>query len=522
MAIAYLRTPAAIRERCDRLFDFACADQLHYFRCNLTKLDQVANYVIEVMRDEYPDLNIPFHSRWRHFEVGNVPRLVELEQQLAGLTPMEKAQTKFDLAIISVLLDAGAGSEWQYHEQETGLVFRRSEGLAVASFRMFCQGAFSSDPERPLQADAQGLHGLTVAKLAQGFQVNQANPLLGLEGRVELLQRLGQSLHSLPQLFGTENPRPGNLVNYLLKGLNVGRLKVESSNQGLNVGRLKVEGSQEELNVERLKVEGSQEELNVGRLKVEGSQEELNVERLKVEGSQEELNVERLKVEGSDHCSNLQPDNLQPATPINLQPSTQTNLQPSTPLPASTVFSAVLEGLGNIWPGREAIAGVNLGDVWIHPALKRDNPSDSEALLRFADRYVPFHKLSQWLTYSLLEPLQELGVEITGLDDLTGLPEYRNGGLCLDLGLLEAKQTSVFQERHLPGSEVIVEWRALTVSLLDTIAHAIRQQLNLTAAQLPLVKVLQGGTWTAGRRIAAQLREGGVPPIQIDSDGTVF
>lgn len=421
LAIAYLRTPAAIRERCDRLFHLACADQLHYFRCNLTQLNQVANYVIEVMRDEYPDLNIPFHSRWRHFEVGNVPRLAELEQHLAGLTPLEKAQTKFDLAIISVLLDAGAGSEWQYGEQETGQVFRRSEGLAVASFRMFCQGAFSSNPQFPLQADAEGLQHFTAAKLAQGFQVSSTNPLLGLEGRVELLQRLGQSLHSLPQLFGTENPRPGNLVNYLLQGLNVGKLNVESS--------------------------------------------------------------------------------------------TQTNLQSSTSLPASTVFSAVLEGLGNIWPGRLTIAGVNLGDVWIHPALQGDNPSA---------QYVPFHKLSQWLTYSLLEPLQELGVEITGLDEMTGLPEYRNGGLCLDLGLLEAKQASVVQDRHLPESEVIVEWRALTVSLLDRIADTIRQQLNLSAIQLPLVKVLQGGTWTAGRRIAAQLREGGVPPIQIESDGTVF
>ena len=176
-------------------------------------------------------------------------------------------------------------------------------------------------------------------------------------------------------------------------------------------------------------------------------------------------------------------------------------------------MSAVLAGLGNIWPGRLTLAGVNLGDVWLHPALKGDNPSE---------QYVPFHKLSQWLTYSLLEPLQELGLEITGLDELTGLPEYRNGGLCLDLGLLEAKQTTILQERHLPGSEVIVEWRSLTVSLLDRIAVAIRQQLNLSAAQLPLVKVLQGGTWTAGRRIAAQLREGGVPPIQIESDGTVF
>ncbi|HEY9834314.1 MAG TPA: URC4/urg3 family protein [Stenomitos sp.] len=416
LAIAYLKTPAAIRERCDRLFHLACADQLHYFRCNLTQLDRVAHYVLEVMRDEYPDLNIPFHSRWRHFEVGNVPRLVELEQHLTGLTSLEKAQTKFDLAIISVLLDAGAGSEWQYNEQETGQVFRRSEGLAVASFRLFCQGAFSSNPQFLLQADAQGLQNFTAAQLAQGFQVSSTNPLLGLEGRVELLQRLGQSLHSLPQLFGTENPRPGNLVNYLLQGLNVER-------------------------------------------------------------------------------------------------STQTNLPSSTSLPASTVFSAVLEGLGKIWPGRLTIAGVNLGDVWIHPALKGDNPTD---------QYVPFHKLSQWLTYSLLEPLQELGIEITGLEEMTGLPEYRNGGLCLDLGLLEAKQDSVVQKLHVPESEIIVEWRALTVILLDRIAGTIRQQLNLSATQLPLVKVLQGGTWTAGRRIAAQLRQGGVPPIQIESDGTVF
>jgi len=427
-AIAYLRTPAAIRERCDRLYTLACADQLHHFRCNLHQLDRVANYVIEVIRAEYPDLNIPFHSRWRHFEVGNIPRLAELEQHLAGLTPLQKAQTKFDLAIVSVLLDAGAGSDWQYHEHETGLVFRRSEGLAVASFRMFCQGAFSSDSQCPLQADAQGLQQLTAQKLAQGFQVSQANPLLGMEGRVELLQRLGQSLNTMPQLFDRENPRPGNLVNYLL---------------GLDLG--------------------------TGDWRLGTGETEFPIPS--------------------------------PQSPIPNQ------------LAASKVLSAVLEGLGNIWPGRLAIAGVNLGDVWLHSALKGD---------KISDRYVPFHKLSQWLTYSLLEPLQELGLEITGLDELTGLPEYRNGGLCLDLGLLEVKDSAILQERHLPGSEVIVEWRALTVSLLDRIATAIRQQLNLSATQLPLVKVLQGGTWTAGRRIAAELRVGGAPPIQIESDGTVF
>ncbi len=441
-AIAYLRTPTAIRERCDRIFHLACADQLHSFRCNLTQLDQVANYVSEVIHDEYPDLNIPFHSRWRHFEIGNIPRLAQLEQHLATLTPVEKAQAKFDLAIISVLLDAGAGNQWQYQEQETGLVFCRSEGLAVASFRMFCQGVFSSNPEYPLQADAAGLQQLTLPKLAQGFQVSEANPLVGLEGRLELLQRLGRSLVTLPQLFGTDNSRPGNLVNYLLQGLNQG-----------------------------------------------------------------------LKGEPSTPTFNLQPSNLQPSPQTNLPFGNGFAEQPSTPLPASTVFNAVLEGLGNIWPGRLVLADVNLGDVWMHPALEGDYPSD---------RYVPFHKLSQWLTYSLLEPLQELGVEIIRLDEMTGLAEYRNGGLCLDLGLIEAKSPHILQENHLPGSEVIVEWRALTVSLLDRIADTIRQQLHLSSTELPLVKVLQGGTWTAGRRIAAQLRTGGVPPIQIESDGTVF
>jgi len=461
-AIAYLRTPAAIRKQCDRLFTLTCADQLPHFRCNLTKLDQVADYVIQVIKDEYPDLNIPFHSRWRHFEVGNESRLGELEQKLAGLTPLEKARTKYDLAIVSVLLDAGAGAAWEYHEQETRQVFSRSEGLAVASFRMFCQGAFSSDSEQPLQADAQGLQNLTVDQLAEGFQMSQRNPLVGLDGRLQLLQRLGKSLQAFPHLFGTENPRPGNLVNYLLNG------KVEMGRWGDGeIGRW-----------------GDRE---IGEMREMRETREI----FTAPNSQFPL---RSMVSKARQIPNSQfPNNKQ--------------------LSASNVLTAILEGLGNIWPGRVAIAGVNLGDVWFHPALSGDH---------LEDQYVPFHKLSQWLTYSLLEPLQELGWEITGLDELTGLPEYRNGGFFLDLGLLEVKDTAILDQPHLPGSEVIVEWRALTVCLLDRIADAIRQKLYLSTAELPLVKVLQGGTWTAGRRIAKNLRVGGIPPIQIESDGTVF
>jgi hypothetical protein len=156
---------------------------------------------------------------------------------------------------------------------------------------------------------------------------------------------------------------------------------------------------------------------------------------------------------------------------------------------------------------------VNLGDVWPHPQLAGTHPTD---------QLMPFHKLSQWLTYSLLEPLQTLGLGVTGLEALTGLAEYRNGGLFIDMSVLVPKHPAVLAESHPPGATVIVEWRALTVSLLDRLADQIRQQLHKTPQELPLPNILQGGTWAAGRQLANEKRQGGRPPIQIVSDGTVF
>jgi Protein of unknown function (DUF1688) len=398
-AIAYLRSTRGIRDRCGELFELAMVDQLRHFRLDLGRLEQTADYVIEVMRSAYPDLQVPFHSRWRHFEAGGISRSEVLDRQ--GLSPLEKARAKFDLVIPSVLLDAGAGASWQYLEAETGQVFRRSEGLGVASFHLFLQGGFSSGSNL-LQTDAAGLKGLTAEKLAEGFQVSEQNPLVGIEGRLKLMRRLGDVIARSPHLFNSQ--RLGNLVDYLVAQ--------SYKNQ----------------------------------------------------------------------------------------------------LAAHQVFQTVLEGFSNIWEGRITLGDANLGDVWMHSALPDRG---------IGSQLVPFHKLSQWLTYSLLEPLQELGLEMTRLDELTGLSEYRNGGLCVDLGLLQPKHSAVLQEAHLPESEVIVEWRSLTVILLDRLADTIRQKLEMDTESLPLAKVLEGGTWAAGRKIAAELR-GGSPPIQIISDGTVF
>ena len=75
---------------------------------------------------------------------------------------------------------------------------------------------------------------------------------------------------------------------------------------------------------------------------------------------------------------------------------------------------------------------------------------------------------------------------------------------------------------HDVASPLVVEWRALTVALLDRLAEALRRRLDMDATTLPLAKVLEGGTWAAGRQIARDKRADGAPPIKVISDGTVF
>jgi hypothetical protein len=182
-------------------------------------------------------------------------------------------------------------------------------------------------------------------------------------------------------------------------------------------------------------------------------------------------------------------------------------------LPAPAILSELLRHLGPIWPSRLTLGGVPLGDCWQHPAITTDDATSG---------LVPLHKLSQWLAYSLIEPLQRAGITVTEIDGLTGLAEYRNGGLFIDAGVLTLRDPADATREHAVSSPLVVEWRALTVALLDRLADTIRKRLGLDAVKLPLAKVLEGGTWAAGRAIARERRADGAPPLKIVSDGTVF
>lgn len=451
-----LRDPRTIRARCVAIAAAVADDRSGWFRLDRSRLPEVAERVAALTRRRFPDLVIPYHSRWRHFEAGGVNRRAELDAALASRSPAERARAHFDLTVVSVLLDAGAGSQWGYVEPSAALPaaalpaarvgrdellsmldqaagtaapapaaeapaepaaapadvprYTRSEGLGVASFRGFMAGAFSSHRDEPWRVDAQALRQVDAASLRALFQSSPSNPLLGLEGRAGLLVRLGDALQAESARDGTP-ARPALLFDRLTDG------------------------------------------------------------------------------------------------------GTRTEVA------ASAILRHVVQALGPIWTSGSMVLGMRAGDVWPHRWAGDATGAGADPSTR---GWVPFHKLAQWLSYSLLEPLQWAGVAVTGLDALTGLPEYRNGGLLIDGGVIVPRSPAALERRWKPADEFVIEWRALTVTLLDELADQVRGALGVDATRLPLACVLEGGTWAAGREIAAERRPGGTPPFSIDSDGTLF
>lgn len=210
---AALLNAEAVRRQCAQIMARAERDAATHFTWHPERLDAVAAYVADTIRLQYPDLQVPYHSRWRHFEAGGIDRWGSLAA-LAGLHGSERARTRIDLVIPSVLLDAGAGPDWHFLDQPHAAQLARSEGLGVASLALFARGALSADRGQPLRSDASALAALSEQTVATAFQVSAANPLVGLAGRVQMLRRLGEVAAATPAVFGSTG-RLGMLFDYL-------------------------------------------------------------------------------------------------------------------------------------------------------------------------------------------------------------------------------------------------------------------------------------------------------------------
>ncbi|KAI0439032.1 hypothetical protein F4803DRAFT_568928 [Xylaria telfairii] len=468
-AAGYLRSLGAVRERCKIVTEKALANQLNHFDVDLDKFPDVVQFVCGIIKRDYdaPFHSIPGHGRYQHFAVGGRDRIAHLLSTFdATIDNAEKCRRLIDLFLVSVLLDAGAGTEWSFKSADSGKIYRRSEGLAIASLEMFKAGMFSGNPDNRYQVDKDGLRKLTVDQLAKGLQSRPGNEVSGLEGRAQLLLRLGDALAEKRDFFG-ESGRPGDMLDYLLA-----------------------------------------------------------------------------------------------------HPTTQASSSPIIVLPV--LWNVLMSGLAPIWPSsRTAINGVSLGDAWPCAAMpqapqRNRTTSSGSSPPTFSpfpstthsqagggatgawEAILPFHKLTQWLTYSLMQPMQSImKIQFAGTELLTGLPEYRNGGLFVDLGVLTLKERDM--QRGLdhyrahynrtgtkgvevapmfePGDDVIVEWRGVTVGFLDKLCADVNVALReeLQGGELTLAQLLEAGSWKGGREIAEVSRPNTKePPILIDSDGTVF
>ncbi|KAI3538808.1 hypothetical protein CPAR01_07814 [Colletotrichum paranaense] len=453
----YLRSLGAVRERSKIVTDKAIRNELKHFDVDMRKFPDVVTFVSQIIKRDYdaPYNSIPSHGRHQHFCVGGRDRIAQLLSTFPeDVDNSEKCRRMIDLFLVSVLLDAGAGTKWSYKSTENGRIYRRSEGIAVASLEMFKSGLFSSDSRNKFQVDKEGLRNLTVERVSAGLQSKPGNEMAGIEGRTQLLQRLANALTEKREYFG-DSGRPGHMVDYLLS-----------------------------------------------------------------------------------------------------HPSTQASSMPIVILP--TLWNLLMNGLMPIWPAsRTSINGVSLGDAW--PCQSMPQPPQSPTTSQFSpfppsaqnstaawESILPFHKLTQWLCYSLMQPMQSLlRIHFAGVELLTGLPEYRNGGLFIDLGVLTLKAGD--SERGLehydeycrrtnvkpvevapmfePSDDVIVEWRGVTVGFLDRLCAEVNKHMknDLKGNQLTLAQILEAGSWKGGREMAEFSRPNTKePPILIDSDGTVF
>lgn len=383
---------STVRGRARKVYDLGLHGDLIHFTINEDNLDKATDLVVNITKNNYPDLEVPYHSRWRHFEVVQDSIYKDINSVFESLDKHDALKKKVELVLISSLLDAGAGQEWKYEFK--GEIFSRSEGLAVATLQAYLLGKLSSI-QAPCGVGGAALTSISEDDFCGYFQVCDDNPLIGISNRVSMLHSIGAAL-------------------------------LETKHDSLF-------------------------------------------------------------------------DAIFPDIDLSLTVVSMHNL-----------FQDLLMFLVPLMPESKRVNNIPIGDVGQHECLECDNNPLG---------LIPFHKLTQWICYSLIEPFQAAGITVTDIDSLTGLPEYRNGGLFSDLNVLTLKDSNDLGNSWALSSTFIVEWRALTVALLDMLKSRVAIALN---KDISMGALLQGGTWEAGRQLAKKLRESASGPYKMDSQGTIF
>lgn len=354
-----LRTTQTVRDRCGQVLAWTRASHSPWFEVDDDALEVAARRLATLTRQLHADQGGPIAGCWRRFAAGGVDRRVWLERLLAAEPPEQRTHARIDLAVVCEYLGQVPDDSWSYAEAATGQRFTGREGLAVALWHAFCAGLFSSDPQRPLQADAAGLRGVVTDHLGLALQAGRAWAWPDLQACAIALRRLGEVLSEQPEVFG-EAGRPSGLFDTLI------------SPYGVAV----------------------------------------------------------------PHTADIR---------------------------AHDILSQLLMTLSGLTPGGAQIGGVALGDCWQHPAAHGAG-----------EGWVPLHARMQAITCALLEPFEWAGVQVRELSALTALADVLHGNLLLDTAVLRLRDPQSARTVWPRDAEIVIEWRALTVALLEELAPRVQ------------------------------------------------
>ena len=132
-----LRQPATIRAALRAPSPRRSArGQLAAFRVERERLDDVAERVARAdARALSRRSQVPYHSRWRHFEAGGVDRKAELDARLDGAQPARRWRARASISRVDQrAARCRRRRRWRYREAETGSASRAPRGSASRAF----------------------------------------------------------------------------------------------------------------------------------------------------------------------------------------------------------------------------------------------------------------------------------------------------------------------------------------------------------------------------------------------------
>ena len=172
-------------------------------------------------------------------------------------------------------------------------------------------------------------------------------------------------------------------------------------------------------------------------------------------------------------------------------------------IPAQLLVDRLAPLIDPITASTVRIGGSLAGDVWRHPLAWAEDRSRE---------LVPFHSLLLALVLDLVEPLEEASAPLADLDQLPVPADRVLAAQMLRLGLVRSRHPAVARLRHPPGSDIVVELRALSVALCERLADRLRAELGRTAHDLPVVQIVEPLA-----QLAMKWREAPGPGIAINS-----